>query len=46
MKEGFRIVCLKDGSGAVVAVAGFRMFETFFDGQVIMGLTEERLPPF
>lgn len=34
MEEGYRIVCLKDGSGAVLAVAGFRIFETFFDGKV------------
>ena len=35
MTEGFRILCLKDGSGTVVAFAGFRIFETYFDGKVI-----------
>ena len=35
MLEGFRILCLRDSSGAVLGFAGFRIFETFFDGKVI-----------
>jgi hypothetical protein len=34
-QEGYRLACLREpSSGTVVAVAGYRVFETFFDGKV------------
>ncbi len=34
-QEGYRLACLREvGGEAIVSVAGFRVFETFFDGKV------------
>ena len=34
-QEGYRLACMREPStGTVVAVAGYRVFETFFDGKV------------
>ena len=34
MGEGYRMAIIRDGGGKIVAVSGFRMFETFCDGKV------------
>ena len=39
-QDGYRLACLREvDGGAVVSVAGFRVFETFFDGKVVIVTT-------